>query len=136
MESYKFRAKVNNPKSNMDGQWYYFTLQEAFKADPIMCRNLDWSTLGMWTTLHDKNGKEIYEEDWWKHPDYGINRIVFGEFKINDFEGIEERGVCFAIEWGDGSGYRILDSEFAKEGEVVGSYHETPDLLTDSKEEK
>ena len=140
MESYKFRAKVNNPKSNMDGQWYYFTLQEAFKADPIMCRNLDWSTLGMWTTLVDKNGKPEYEKDivefvylrglWRGVVEYDPKRACFVYAKARridkkvDFDPIVIP-LCEIERWLTGV------SE-----EVIGDIYSNPDLLTASKEEE
>lgn len=123
----KFRAKsATNSCGYKKGEWIYFGVNEC-------CFLIDTKTLGQFTTLLDKNGKEIYEDDLWKHPEYGIQRVVFGEFKIDENEGIETRGVCFAIEWNDGSGFHILDSEFAKEGKVVGSYHSNPELLKGGK---
>lgn len=56
MKDIKFRAKT------LDGVWFYWKL-----TDPIDMGELkdaiDWETVGQYTGLKDKNGKEIYVGD-------------------------------------------------------------------------
>ena len=57
IENIKFRGK------NKDNQWVYGSLNTDNGYAQIGGEEVDETTIGMFTTLHDCNGKEIYELD-------------------------------------------------------------------------
>jgi len=101
----KFRAK------NKKGYWVYWTIQSAIQPSNMMeDGDLDWDTLGEFTGLLDKNGKEIWEGDImsipftdigntkhppeivsiiWESPEFKFSNTgkVFGNIKYNVGEG-------------------------------------------------
>ena len=86
-------------------------------------------TVGQFTGLHDKNGKEIYEGDIVKWiltmPEFGVN----GGYEEYDTEEIGE------ITWDAGALYlgEYCASGFAYESEdyaeIIGNIHDNPELL-------
>lgn len=79
------------------------------------------STVGQFTSLYDKNGKEIYEGDILKAGDIGLLEVRF------------VRGV-FAFLWNGN-----LDDEFPtgsptqEWADVIGNIHDNPDLMKGGK---
>jgi hypothetical protein len=74
-------------------------------------------TVGQFTGMYDKNGKEIYEGDIWF--DDGIaGEVIFDECK-------------FKIKWGNGSkGDLHTNVTTSLIGKVIGNIYENPELLT------
>lgn len=77
------------------------------------------------TSLYDKNGKEIYEGDVVKCG-YGVGKVIFNVG-------------CFMVEWIDDTGadMEFLFSRKGRRGrdsydefEVIGNIYENPELLT------
>ncbi|EGK03290.1 YopX family protein [Dysgonomonas mossii] len=131
MRKIKFRGKSNT------GEWVYGSLVYSENIHPAIyfetgkgnIKSLEWvyvdpETVGQFTGLTDKNGKEIYEGD-----------------IIEDKNGI---GVImwFQTAWGVASyahgynglkSYTAVDSFYSKETKewaVIGSIHDNPELLT------
>jgi uncharacterized phage protein (TIGR01671 family) len=133
MREYKFRGKrIDN------GEWvygYYF-IEERDIEDGIIWRDIpqiqqrygdhfqyfdvDLATVGQYTGLHDKNGKEIYEGD-----------IV----KLCDTNPILFRVEIILARYGYKTVFKLLDDGtiaqcyFLDKCEVVGNIHDNPELL-------
>jgi uncharacterized phage protein (TIGR01671 family) len=92
--------------------------------DGFMTTPVNPDTVGQYTGLKDKNGKDIYEGDVLKLDDdwekYGAAAGINYEVKFIDG--------CFRMKSknGLGRGYHLEDdSEF----EIIGNIHENPELL-------
>ncbi len=77
---------------------------------------VDPETVGQFTGLHDKNGKEIYEGD--------IVRCWGGEY----CQGYWEFDKTFVIK---NTSYDIIMLEESEHIEVIGNIYENPELLND-----
>lgn len=126
MREYKFRGKrIDN------GEWvygYYF-IEERDIEDGIIWRDIpqiqqrygdhfryfdvDLATVGQYTGLHDKNGKEIYEGD-----------ILRFTHEREDFINTDAR---IAVEIP--KIYYMIDNSYNHSFEVIGNIYENPELL-------
>lgn len=124
----KFRGKrVDN------GEWVYGMLDCIYKEDGVTtisnvdnegfyCEDkVDYETVGQFTGLLDKNGKEIYEGD------------IVNLFYENDDD-------VYIIEWNNyTSRFEInsktlsvdFDNYYSYELEVIGNIHDNPELLNE-----
>ena len=126
MREYKFRGKrIDN------GEWvygYYF-IEERDIEDGIIWRDIpqiqqrygdhfqyfdvDLATVGQYTGLHDKNGREIYEGDIVKDCDTGTIKTVLWHkscFVLRDTKGF--------YQW----------TYYENEHEVIGNIYDNPEL--------
>jgi uncharacterized phage protein (TIGR01671 family) len=130
MREYKFRGKrIDN------GEWvygYYF-IEERDIEDGIIWRDIpqiqqrygdhfqyfdvDLATVGQYTGLHDKNGREIFEGDIVKCINY--HGEVIGHI---DYEGSLYYLAC-------SSGYSDEYLFNCKDFEVIGNIYDNPELL-------
>ena len=87
-------------------------------------------TVGQYTGLTDKNGKKIFEGDFFR-----IDEDVKMTFKIYDGEVLYERG-GFHIDTSNllNSLNSIADIYGALRGEVIGNIHDNPNLLKESED--
>lgn len=91
---------------------------------------VDPETVGQFTGLTDKNGKEIYEGDI-------LNSSFSYRDKTSELVGVVEAdkcNPCFVIhyKW-QGSGHDCYEYDFIQAGlrtnEIIGNIHDNPDLL-------
>ena len=148
MREIKFRGKNLNTKEWVYGdllQWndgetaigvhgqfiddgYHFN--ENYDKTPYV----DETTVGQYTGLKDKNGKEIYEGDLIKAPSGRIYAVIFSTWKHEEkreflkiIDIYEHTGWCISL---DGvNPCELLDSEVCQ-GSVIGSVYDNPELLT------
>lgn len=126
MRTIKFRGKKTTNDVWVYGSLVYSNDLDAaiyFQQGNGSVKSMDWvyvkpETIGQFTGLRDKNGKEIYEGD-----------ILSSEYVSEKLEVRFVRGV-FAFLWkGD------LDNEFPCNipthlwAEVIGNIHDNPELL-------
>lgn len=122
MRTFKFRGKRVNRR-----EWVYST--ESFvQTDEGICmglyneeKDVIPETVGQFTGLHDKNGKEIFEGD---------IMVIYYNYPGLSFKGIAtyERA-RFIIKQINGDGYTLF-SDYGKEQlEVIGNIHDNPELL-------
>jgi uncharacterized phage protein (TIGR01671 family) len=139
MREIKFRGKdIEN-----DNPWRYGSLitypsgcTSIIGFDKLgneLNHDVDPDTVGQFTGLKDKNGKEIYEGDLIKAPSGRIYAVIFSTWKHEekrDFPKVidlyEHTGWCISL---DGvNPCELLDSEVCQ-GSVIGSVYDNPELL-------
>lgn len=121
-----FRGKVVNhdPMTNPENGWvegYY--LQDLDNGEVKhyifncpMKWEVDADTVGQFTGLHDKNGKEIYFGDIVRDKYGDIGSVIwFSDWSIR-------------VDWG-GCDIHFIDPDWGLE--VIGNIHDNPNLLTD-----
>lgn len=95
--------------------------------------DVDPDTVGQFTGLKDKNGKEIYEGDLIKAPSGRIYAVIFSTWKHEEkreflkvIDIYEHTGWCISL---DGvNPCELLDSEVCQ-GSIIGSVYDNPELL-------
>ena len=126
MRIIKFRGKKSS-----NGDWIYGSLVSSKDIGPAiyfqtgngMVKTMDWvyvkgDTVGQFTSLYDKNGKEIYEGD--------ILKVQGADEKI---EVRFVRGV-FAFLWnGNLDDEAPINTPTQEWAEVIGNIHDNPKLL-------
>ena len=116
----KFRAKA------LDGPWEYGELHlkncrhPHIHTDARATIYIDPKTVGQFTGLHDKNGKEIYEGD--------IVSDIKGKMKVN-CELVDQTEVL-AVEY-HGAAFNISHLSLVSNDsvEVIGNIYDNPELL-------
>lgn len=150
MREIKFRGK------NYGGIWLYGYLMPAEKpvinkgckyrisVSPQACAGKDkmvyeviTDTIGQFTGLRDKNGKEVYEGDILRGNEYPFNsdgvdnyfaEIVWGD-NVCGFYRITRKKPNSTVRGISHGNFSELDDEDIKSFEVIGNIHDNPELL-------
>lgn len=141
MRTIKFRGKRLT-----DGAWIYgdffrnrglsFIASDGIAENPLATwrdYNVDPETVGQFTGLHDKNGKEIYEGDLIKSPSGLVYTVIFGTWVHDEkkefpkiIDKYEHTGWCISLD--GNTPCELLDSEVCS-GVIAGNVHDNPELL-------
>lgn len=124
MRTIKFRAKAER----VDGdKWIYGDFRHNKKDFCIFEQGgntgelIQPETIGQFTGLLDKNGREIYEGD--------IIRFVNGQKKVNG-EWVDNEFI-YTVEYSEGTFHGIFGlSKVLNSVEVIGNIYDNPDLIT------
>lgn len=144
MREIKFRGKC------FDNEWVFGDLlqsnitqiiakKEIFDSNLELERieyeyyDVNHNTVGQYTGLKDKSGKEIYEGDLIKAPSGRIYAVIFSTWKHEEkrefpkvIDLYEHTGWCVSL---DGvNPCELLDFE-ACQGSVIGNVYDNPELL-------
>ena len=97
-------------------------------GDYVDSYEIDGNTLGEFTGLKDKNGKEIYEGDI-----VLVGETYVGDYRYEDFEGVVEfdEGQYFVdCKYSKDMGCELDNATIRNQGlEVIGNIYQNPDLL-------
>lgn len=135
MREIKFRGRKSN------GEWLYGDLvttettdgihKEILPFDKVIfdaSEEVEENTIGQFTGLHDKNGKEIYEGDILSTSNYGKDIEIGNQIKnVRGSQLYEVKMLLcnFVLD----SKYRSHYLIYYKDYEVIGNIHDNPELL-------
>jgi uncharacterized phage protein (TIGR01671 family) len=123
---YGYLMQMYKPNRMFIGVWQYMGGEATIKDGLFVSyKEVDPDTIGQFTGLLDKNGKEIYEGDILKLQ-YPLNYGFAGIHNKEIIVTISFESGCF---WFTGEGYTDCNWHFYNEYEVVGNIYENPDLL-------
>lgn len=109
-----------------NGQWLFGSLVilngRTFIFDEAERAEVTQVTVGQYTGLKDKNGKEIYEGDVMEIPETDFNARIVGTVVYEDD--------CFLIKSRYSGGLWGLNWSLRKhDASVIGNIHDNPELL-------
>lgn len=136
MREIKFRAK------DRVGVWVYGDLRLTSRephiwTDPYTSHIINTETIGQYTGLKDKNGKEIYEGDILRGDEYPFNcdgvdnyfaEIVWAD-NVCGFYRITHKKPNSTVRGISNGNWEQLDEDDIKSFEVIGNICDNPDLV-------
>ena len=138
MRTIKFRGK------DFLGRWHYGFLHRATGANTLMIQIDSFDsfgvipdTVGQFTGLTDKNGKEIYEGDILRSDEYPFNcdgvdnyfaEVVWAD-NVCGFYRITHKKANSTVRGISHGNWSELDEEDIKSFEIIGNIHDNPELL-------
>lgn len=131
MREIKFRAKRLDNGEWISGDLHLHTPLPHIHSTRGDKAKIDTDTIGQFTGLHDKNGKEIYEGDIVKWTMTQIEVTEDGGYREYDSDEIGE------VEWRKDAlyvgeycavGFSYDSEDYA---EVIGNIHDNPELLNE-----
>lgn len=145
MREIKFRAKSRFNGTIGSGKVWIHSHFLNLKPDSLILggRRCQLETLGQYTGLKDKNGKEVYEGDvvkvkydttvWGRKIKYDfLGQVKFGSFESEEREGCyDDIEGWYMLTTCDVSGKLEKDSlaNHNSRCEIIGNIHENPELL-------
>lgn len=103
---------------------YKIQTEEKEYGEYVQCFITDEKTIGQYTGLHDKNGKEIYEGDIVKVNDEIIAEVIWENDYLGYFLYVNEENSIDSFENGEQPLYDYWGSI-----EVIGNIYDNPELL-------
>lgn len=129
MREIKFRGKLVGSRVWVYGNYEYFHADEYCNAEYYVDgSDVIPETVGQYTGLTDKNGKEIYEGDILKDKFYGGYTVDYcadwGAFRAKKIYEYDDGEKFFLI-----AGSQSFIGNEWREWEVIGNIHDNPELL-------
>ena len=145
-----FRGKSKSTGEWVDGYYvgdntiiaYNEVVYDMGFIDTSPCHDCYPGSIGQFTGLYDKNGKEIYEGDILRGDEYPFNcdgvdnyfaEIVWAD-NVCGFYRLTHKNPNSTVRGISHGNWEQLDEDDIKSFEVIGNIHDTPELLKDGRD--